>query len=76
MLLGWIWESATPLCMGYISNVKFLIANNNIRSVILEIKNDRCKIVKILVFRYQSNYQSDINTDLSNIAIQTMNEIK
>ena len=27
------------------------IANNNIRSVILEIKNDRCKIVKILIFR-------------------------
>ena len=25
---------------------------------------------------YQSNYQSDINTDLSNIAIQTMHEIK
>ena len=48
MLLGWIWESATPLFMGYISNVKFLIANNI--SVILEIKNDRCKIVKILIF--------------------------
>ena len=29
-----------------------LIANNNnIRNVILEIKNDRCKIVKILIFR-------------------------
>ena len=27
-----------------------LIANNNIRSVILEIKNGRCKIVKILIF--------------------------
>ena len=27
-----------------------LIANNNIRSVILEIKNDRCKIIKILIF--------------------------
>ena len=26
----------------------FFIANNNIRSVILEIKNDICKIVKIL----------------------------
>ena len=26
------------------------IANNNIRSIILEIKNDRCKIVKILIF--------------------------
>ena len=28
-----------------------LIGNNNIRSAILEIKNDRCKIVKILIFR-------------------------
>ena len=28
-----------------------MIANNNIRSVILEIKNDRSEIVKILVFR-------------------------
>ena len=28
-----------------------LIANNNIRSIILEIKNDRCKIIKILIFR-------------------------
>ena len=27
-----------------------MIANNNIRSVILEIKYDRCKIVKILIF--------------------------
>ena len=26
------------------------IANNTTRSVILEIKNDRCKIVKILIF--------------------------
>ena len=26
-------------------------ANNNIRSIILEIKNDRCKIVKIQIFR-------------------------
>ena len=25
---------------------------------------------------YQSNYQIDINTDLPNTAIQTMNEIK
>ena len=25
---------------------------------------------------YQSSYQRDINTDLSDIAIQTMNEIK
>ena len=28
-----------------------LIANNNIRNIILEIKNDRSKIVKILIFR-------------------------
>ena len=28
------------------------IANYNIRSIILEIKNDRCKIVKMLIFRY------------------------
>ena len=37
-----------------------LIANNNIRSVILEIKNDRCKIVKILIFRslYRERFQS------------------
>ena len=28
-----------------------LIVNNNIRSVILEIKNGKCKIVKILIFR-------------------------
>ena len=28
-----------------------LIANNNIRNTILEIKNDRSKIVKILIFR-------------------------
>ena len=31
--------------------ISSLIANNNIRSVILEIKNDRRKIVKILIFR-------------------------
>ena len=28
-----------------------MTANNNIRSIILEIKNDRCKIVKIQIFR-------------------------
>ena len=28
-----------------------IIANNTIRSVILQIQHDRCKIVKILVFR-------------------------
>ena len=33
---------------------------NNIRSVILEIENDRCKIVKILIFRSlsQEHFQS------------------
>ena len=37
-----------------------LIANNNIRSVILEIKNNRCKIVKILIFcsLSQEHFQS------------------
>ena len=34
-----------------LSGAKSLIANNNIPSVILEIKNDRSKIVKILMFR-------------------------
>ena len=38
---------------GYQSNLYvktyYLIANNNMRSVILEIKNDRCKIVKTLI---------------------------
>ena len=35
-----------------LSQANSLIANNNnIRSVILEIKNGRCKIVKILIFR-------------------------
>ena len=34
-----------------LSHANSLIVNNNIRSVILEIKNDRCKIVKILIFR-------------------------
>ena len=35
-----------------LSQANSLIANNNnIRNVILEIKNDRCKIVKILIFR-------------------------
>ena len=33
-----------------LSRANSLIANNNIRSVILEIKNDRYKIVKILIF--------------------------
>ena len=51
-LCSWIWSSfITQLYMG--SNLKqcfCLIANNNIRSAILEIKNDRRKIVKILIF--------------------------
>ena len=35
-----------------LSQAYSLIANNNnVRKVILEIKNDRCKIVKILIFR-------------------------
>ena len=34
-----------------LSGANSLIANNNIPSVILEIKNDRSKIVKILIFR-------------------------
>ena len=49
-LCSWIWSSfITQLYMG--SNLKqcfCLIANNNIRSAILEIKNDRSEIVKIL----------------------------
>ena len=37
-----------------------LIANNNIRSSILGIKNNRCKIVKILIFRslFREHFQS------------------
>ena len=34
-----------------ISRANSSIPNNNIRSIILEIKNDRCKIIKILIFR-------------------------
>ena len=39
-----------------------LIANNTIRSVILEIKNHKCKIVKILIFRSLSgeHFQNEI----------------
>ena len=40
-----------------------LIVNNNIRSIILEIKNNRCKIVKILIFPSlsQKNFQGKCN---------------
>ena len=34
-----------------ISTAIMIIVNDNIKSIILEIKNDRCKIVKILIFR-------------------------
>ena len=39
-----------------------LIANNTIRNVILEIKNHKCKIVKILIFRSLSreHFQNEI----------------
>ena len=33
-----------------LSQANSLIVNNNIRSFIWEIKNDGCKIVKILIF--------------------------
>ena len=33
-----------------LSRANSLTVNNNIRSIILEIKNERCKIVKILIF--------------------------
>ena len=46
--------------LNLLSQTNSLIVNNNIRSVILEIKNSRCKIVKILMFlgkrtKYQLN---------------------
>ena len=41
-----------------------MIANNNIRSVILEIKNDRRKIVKILIFRSLSREHFQIERDV------------
>ena len=46
-----------------LSRANSLIANNNIRRVMLEIKNDRCKIVKILIFRSLSreHFQSKIH---------------
>ena len=40
-----------------LSRANSFIANNNIRSVKLEIKNDRCKIVKTLIFRSLSREQ-------------------
>ena len=42
------------------NSIDYLIANNTIKSVILEIKNDRCKIVKILIFHSlsQEHFQS------------------
>ena len=45
------------------SRANSLTANNNIRSFTLEIKNDRCKIVKILIFRSlsQEHFQSKEN---------------
>ena len=39
------------LILNYQIHFHCLIANNNIRCIILEIKNDRSKIVKILIFR-------------------------
>ena len=33
-----------------LSEANSLIGNNDIRSAMLEIKNDRCKFVKILIF--------------------------
>ena len=35
----------------YVTQGLLLFANNNIRIFLLEIKNDRCKIVKLLIFR-------------------------
>ena len=40
-----------PFNLKILSRANSLIVNKNIRSVILEIKNDSCKIVKILIFR-------------------------
>ena len=34
-----------------LKDISDLIANNNIRSVILKIKNNRCEIVLVLIFR-------------------------
>ena len=42
--------SLYTLNLKILSRANSLIANNNIRSVILEIKNGRCKIVKMLIF--------------------------
>ena len=46
-------------------------ANNNIRSVIVEIKNDRCKIFKILIFRSLSreHFQSERELNISILTI-------
>ena len=49
-----------------LSRANSLIANNNIRSVILEIKNDRCKIVKI---KYCNNFTSVVSFLISNMTL-------
>ena len=45
--------------------------NNNMRIVTLEIKNDRCKIVKILIFRSLSreHFQSEREQNISILTI-------
>ena len=45
------------------------VTNNNIRSAILEIKNDRCKIVKILAFPSLSREHFQTNNKRSTVLL-------
>ena len=45
-----LWKKNKITSLKILSRANSLIVNKNIRSVILEIKNGRCKIVKILIF--------------------------
>ena len=62
ILLSKIFYKAFATDLKLLSRANSLIANNNIRSAILEIKNNRCKIVKILIFcsLSQKHFQSKI----------------
>ena len=61
-------KALSPLAFLVMKTIKN-IANNNIRSVILEIKNDRCKIVQILTFPSLSREHFQTSNKISTVLL-------
>ena len=62
MLLRSVWESATPLCMNYVSDCEVLYINFEGRTKLK--KHSKCNFSKLIWYKYDSLFDKPSDKEL------------